>query len=96
MVGGQNPIEPAKFGCRIFYGPYVYNFQEIYDYLNTKNISEQIVDEKDLAEKIIQNFESPKKIEEKNINLLNNYGIKILNHTLSELNKLVNIKNENF
>ena len=30
---GQNPIEAAKYGCRIFHGPYVYNFQEIYDIL---------------------------------------------------------------
>ena len=96
MTGGQNPIEPAKFGCKIFYGPYVYNFQEIYDYLNTKNISEQIISEKDLAEKIIQNFENPKKIEDKNITLLNDYGDRILNHTILELNKLVDIKNENF
>ena len=37
-VGGQNPIDAAKMGCHIFHGPYVYNFHEIYDYLNSKNI----------------------------------------------------------
>ena len=33
-VSGQNPIEAAKFGCKIYHGPYVYNFEEIYDQLN--------------------------------------------------------------
>ena len=41
-VGGQNPIDAAKLGCHIFHGPYVYNFQEIYDYLDDKNFSERI------------------------------------------------------
>ena len=32
-VGGQNPIEAAKLGCKIYHGPYIYNFKEIYDFL---------------------------------------------------------------
>ena len=31
--GGQNPIDAAKLGCKIYHGPYVYNFKEIYDFL---------------------------------------------------------------
>ena len=34
-AGGQNPIEAAKLGCKIFYGPYVSNFHEIYDHLKS-------------------------------------------------------------
>ena len=30
-VSGQSPIEAANFGCKIYNGPYVYNFKEIYD-----------------------------------------------------------------
>ena len=44
LVGGQNPIEAAKFDCKIYHGPYVYNFQEIYDFLKISNISEQVND----------------------------------------------------
>ena len=51
---GQNPIDAAKLGCNIFHGPYVSNFQEIYDYLDNQKISEKIYDEKTLAEKIAQ------------------------------------------
>ena len=28
--GGQNPINAAKLGCKVYHGPYVYNFQDIY------------------------------------------------------------------
>jgi len=31
--GGQNPIEPAKFGCAIIHGPHVENFKQVYDLL---------------------------------------------------------------
>ena len=41
-VGGQNPIEAAKLGCKIYHGPHVYNFQEIYDLLRKYKIAEQI------------------------------------------------------
>ena len=41
-VGGQNPIEAAKLGCKIFHGPYVYNFQEVYELLCSYGITEKI------------------------------------------------------
>ena len=30
-AGGQNQIEAAKFGCKIYHGRYVYNFEEVYE-----------------------------------------------------------------
>jgi len=94
-VGGQNPIEAAKHGCKIYYGPYVYNFQEVYDFLKINNISEQIFNEKDLSQKIIENFNNPEKISFKNFDLLNSYGERILKQTSAELYKLTRTKNEN-
>ena len=91
-VGGQNPIEAAKLNCKVYFGPYVSNFQEVYDFLKANNMAEQINDEYDLSNKIIKNFESSKNIDNGNIDLLNNYGDKILQHTIMELNKLVDIK----
>ena len=32
--GGQNPIEAARLNCKIYHGPYVNNFAEIYEILN--------------------------------------------------------------
>ena len=37
-VGGQSPIEAAQLGCKVYHGPYVYNFSEIFQFLNKNNI----------------------------------------------------------
>ena len=34
--GGQNPIDAAKLNCKIYHGPYVYNFKEIYKIFKKK------------------------------------------------------------
>ncbi len=89
LVGGQNPIEAAKLGCNILHGPYVYNFQEIYELLNSYSISEQVNTENELSDKIIKNFENPKKINKDRVDLLNIYGKKTLNLTSAQLNKFL-------
>ena len=56
--GGQNPIEPAKYGSRIFYGPNIHNFTEIYEQFDKKNISNMVKNEHELykeLEKYINN-----------------------------------------
>ena len=37
--GGQNPLEAARYGCNILHGPNVSNFEEIYSFLDSQNIS---------------------------------------------------------
>ena len=37
--GGQNPLEAARFGCNILYGPSIHNFKEIYHFLDKEKIS---------------------------------------------------------
>jgi 3-deoxy-D-manno-octulosonic-acid transferase len=80
-IGGQNPIDAAKLGCKIFHGPYVYNFQEVYSLLKSYGIAEEANNEGELAEKIIKNIQYPNKINQKQLDLLNNYGEKILKET---------------
>ena len=94
-IGGQNPIEAAKLNCKVYFGPYVYNFQEVYNFLKINNIAEQINGEYDLSKKIIKNLESSEKTNTQSINLLNNYGDKILKNTIIKLNDLAKIRNEN-
>jgi 3-deoxy-D-manno-octulosonic-acid transferase len=84
-VGGQNPIEAAKLGCRVFHGPYVYNFQEVYDLLSSYGVAEEINNEKELAKKLIKNFGNPIIEGQKQINLLNSYGERILKETALEI-----------
>ena len=86
-IGGQNPIEAAKLGCKIYHGPYVYNFHEIYLHLQSHGMAEKVNNEQELAEKIIQNFESRKIKDQQQGNLLNTHGEKILHETVLELGK---------
>jgi len=85
--GGQNPIEAAKLGCKIYHGPYVYNFQEIYENLKIHGVTEMVSNELELAEKIIQNFENKKINDQSQVILLNEYGEKILKKTVLEFDK---------
>ena len=88
-VGGQNPIEAAKLGCKIYHGPYVYNFQEIYSLLNNYQISEQITNSDELLKKInfdLNNLDSIKN--ENALKDINELGEKILTNTFDEVIKL--------
>lgn len=89
LVGGQNPLEAARLGCNIYHGPYVYNFQEIYKFLKTNNISYEINNEEELAEKIKTSFNGLplKKLE--NVDNIDKYGKSILKETAKELNKFI-------
>ena len=84
-VGGQNPLEAAKLGCKIFHGPYVYNFQEVYNYLKSLGVTKEVNNEKELAEKVITNFKGPVSINQEQVDLLNDYGKKILKQTVMAL-----------
>ena len=64
-VGGQNPIEAAKLGCKIYHGPYVYNFKDIYKLLLKLKIAEKVNNEFELAKKLISDLVS-KNIGKKN------------------------------
>ena len=90
-VGGQNPIEAVKLGCKIYHGPYVYNFQEIYNLLNSYQIAEQIINSDELSKKI--NFDLNNQDSIKNENALkdiNELGEKILKTTFDEVVKFKN------
>ncbi len=89
-VGGQNPIEPAKCGCKIYHGPYVSNFSEIYEFLKNRGISIKLNTEEDLANHLLKDFNESNKIEYSNLNELNNYGSKLLSDTTNEVLKFKN------
>ena len=40
--GGQNPINAAKLGCKVYHGPYVYNFQDIYNTLRKTKFQKKL------------------------------------------------------
>lgn len=83
--GGQNPIEPVRFGCNILYGKYVYNFTEIYSDLNQKKIATLVEDPNQLDKKILELIDNN---HNHNIDLfINDLSNNILNETINYLDK---------
>ncbi len=83
--GGQNPLEAVRYGCHVLYGPNIWNFKEIYDFLKKKNISTRIANQKNLVynlDKLFTKKTKSKKIQEK----LRLIGNKILEKTYKEIN----------
>ena len=78
--GGQNPLEAARFGAKIFHGPNIDNFKDVYKLLKSLNISKRITSSKQLASSIFfrKNSSSGNKIK--------NIGQKILKKTIKEIN----------
>ena len=88
-VGGQSPLEAAYQGCKIYHGPYIYNFKEVYSYLQEAKISRSINNSKELSENIIKDF---KDIKDKNFNEIKKlklYGKNIFKKTMIELEKFI-------
>ena len=86
---GQNPIEPARLGCKIFHGPYVSNFVEIYKYLNKLGVTKEINSSDELSLSLVEEFrdDKPKKLE---ISAkIENYGQNILNNVTMEIKKYI-------
>lgn len=86
--GGQNPIEAAKLDCKIYHGPYVYNFKDIYKILEKNNISKKIENHEELVQNLIEDFKDIKKQTKEKRNLINELG----DETFKETMKLI----ENF
>ncbi len=81
--GGQNPLEPARFGAKILHGPNIDNFKDIYKYLDQLNISSRVTNPQECANSIIfkRNMKKVKKMKY--------LGTTILKKTLNELNKSI-------
>ncbi len=82
--GGQNPLEPARFGARILHGPNTSNFKEVYEYLNTLKISQKIKKPSEITEKIIFKKNMKKVLK------INYLGKIILKKTIKELDRFIN------
>jgi len=85
--GGQNPIEVAYNNSTIFYGPYVYNFTEIYNYLNKENAAYKIKSESELTNQLNKKFNNYK-----NINIkekITKIGNEVFLTTIKKLDKYI-------
>ena len=86
---GQNPIEPARLGCKILHGPYVSNFAETYDYLNKLGVTKKINNSNELSMSLIEEFKEDRAKNQQIVEKIENYGQNILNNVIMELKKYI-------
>ena len=84
--GGQNPLEPARLGCKVLHGPNVQNFAEVYKLLEKNNLSSKFKNINQLTTLIDQSFKKNANYNKKIIKL-RKIGLNILNQTLNEINQ---------
>ena len=82
--GGQNPLEPARYGAKILHGPNVHNFSEVYNFLRLLKISKQIKSSSQFAKEIVF------KKEMKNVKKIKKVGDRIFKKTYKNLNMIIN------
>ncbi len=87
---GQNPIDAAKMGCKIYHGPYVYNFKEIYKILEENNISKEIKDYTELSRYLIEDLNIVQKEDKEISYTINNLSQKILKSTMKNIDYIIN------
>ena len=83
--GGQNPIEPARFGLNIIHGPHVRNFRDIFKFFENKKISHKIKNHNEL-------FKVSQKLLTKNNKIklnLRKIGNSILKETVIEIKNIL-------
>ena len=89
MNSGQNPIEPARFGCKIFHGPNVHNFVEIYKYLETLGVTKKVNNSEELSLSLVEVLKENKgKNHEISIEI-QKHGQNIFNNVIIELKKYI-------
>ena len=86
--GGQNPLEPARQGATILYGPNVDNFSDIYKLLDKLKITHKVTGVNSLTNLVSKLIIKPNN--RKNYLKIEKIGKKILNKTKDEINSLLN------
>jgi len=87
---GQNPIEPARLGCTIFHGPNVNNFDEVYEFLKSLGIANQVTSPEELSQSLVEELKKDKEKNENILKKIENYGSNILNNVLREIKIYIN------
>ena len=82
--GGQNPIEPARYGAKILHGPNIDNFKEVYAFLRVLKVSKEIKSPIQFANEVI----FKKKMQ--NVKKIQKLGDVIFKNTLNKLGKIIN------
>ena len=87
---GQNPIEPSRLGCKIFHGPYISNFNEVYEYLKSLNITKEINNFEELSQSLVEELKNDKEKNDQIIQKIENHSLNIFNSVLEEIKIYIN------
>jgi len=88
---GQNPIEASRLGCKIFHGPNVSNFIEIYEYLKSLGVANEINSPEKLNQSLVEEFEKDEPRNHHIIEKIENYGQNALYNVLKEIKTYIDI-----
>jgi len=87
---GQNPIEPARLGCKIFHGPNVSNFNEVYKFLKSLGISNEVFLPNEFGQILIKELKDKKEKNPLILKKIEDYGESALNNVLREIKIYIN------
>ena len=89
---GQNPIEPSLLGCKIFHGPNVSNFDEVYKYLNSLGVTNKIQNHIELSRSLVEEFKNEKPHNKEIIEKIEKFGENTFNNVLKEIKTYIDNK----
>ena len=88
LRGGQNPLEPIRYGCYIVHGKHTFNFTEIYNMLKKKRLSFEAKNFLQLRN-LIHSLFIKSKNNRKKINKFKKIGKNILSQNYTEIKVLI-------
>ena len=91
---GQSPIDAAKLNCKIYHGPYVSNFKELYEIFKINKISHKIDNYLELSKKLILDLKENQKKERFDVNYIRKMEIDILINTMNVVNNFLQDENK--
>ena len=91
--GGQNPIDAAYLNCKIYHGPYISNFTEVYEILKNKNIAKEINSHEELSKNLASDLKNFQKKDNSYSNTIQKIGDEILSNTIKSIEKFFHDKN---
>ena len=86
--GGQNPLEPVRYGCNVIHGKHTFNFTEIYKMLSKEKLSYEAENLLKLN-KLIFSLLLKKQNNKKKVKKFNNIGKDILKKNFKEIRPLI-------
>ena len=94
VIGGgfsglSTALEAARLGCKVFHGPNISNFSEIYDFLKSLNFATQVESTEELSRFLLEEFNNESTNIEENIKKIEVYGHEILNNVIREIKSFV-------